>query len=198
MGLGYALTVSTLFVNLIKIFIGGIRPNFYDVCKPIHFRIPPGAHMSGPYYDTADQVCASTNESKLKEAQMSFPSGHASGAFAGFVFLALWVNAHFKTLGRPRSSTLPRRAADSSLESPPSAFNPISDQHYGPVAHWKLVLFATPWCIATLLSLSKVSDGWHHPVDVFCGALLGTLFALMAYRMVYWSIWDARDNHVPR
>ncbi|RAR12091.1 molybdenum cofactor biosynthesis prote [Stemphylium lycopersici] len=198
MGLGYALTVSTLFVDFIKIFIGGLRPNFYQVCKPIHFQIPAGAHMSGPYYDTADQVCASTDESKLKEAQMSFPSGHACGAFAGFVFLALWLNAHFKTLGRSRSSTLPRRAVDSSLESPPNAFNPISDQHHGPVAHWKLILFAAPWCIASLLSLSKVSDGWHHPIDVVCGAILGTFFAFMAYRMVYWSIWDARDNHVPR
>jgi diacylglycerol diphosphate phosphatase/phosphatidate phosphatase len=139
MGHGYALATSTLFISLIKIFVGGLRPHFLTLCAP---NIPPS---SPPPY-TADQVCSSSvKASHLKEAQMSFPSGHANAAFAGFGFLALYLNAKFKCLGNGD------RFRD----------------HYGNgerrdayrVRHWKMLLFALPWLIAVLLALSKVRDG---------------------------------------
>jgi diacylglycerol diphosphate phosphatase/phosphatidate phosphatase len=34
-------------------------------------------------------------------------------------------------------------------------------------------------------------------VDVVFGALVGTLFAHMAYRMCYRSVYDSRVNHIP-
>lgn len=67
----------------------------------------------------------------------------------------------------------------------------------GRVHHWKLVLFVAPWCIAVLFALSKIRDAWHHPVDVMFGALVGTFFAHMAYKMAYRSVYDSRTNHIP-
>lgn len=52
------------------------------------------------------------------------------------------------------------------------------------------MLFVAPLLLALIMAASKVRDGWHHPVDVVAGALIGTAFALMAYRMVYRGVWD--------
>jgi diacylglycerol diphosphate phosphatase/phosphatidate phosphatase len=194
MGLGYALATATLFQCFIKIFIGGLRPYFLYVCKPVLPPLVPGIATSLPNSDlvwyTAEQICTG-DKNQIKEAQMSFPSGHACAAFAGFGFLALWLNAKFKVLSRgghfrdhygsqrhrkraPKQRGLGRR-----------------------VHHWKFVLFLAPLCIATLFALSKVRDEWHHPTDIAFGALIGILFAHMAYKMVYWSVYDWRTNHIP-
>ncbi|EMD66177.1 hypothetical protein COCSADRAFT_353235 [Bipolaris sorokiniana ND90Pr] len=180
--LSYALSTSTLFSCIIKILIGGLRPNFYEICRPATYLPEPTTASAPPtrsriQYSTVDQVCTNTDKFSLNEAQKSFPASHASSAFAGFVFLALWLSAHYKTLGR---------------------FKTLSGQYFDAVPHWKLIIFSTPLWVAVALSLSKLRDGWHHPVDVACGACIGGFFAVVAYKMVFWSVWDARDNHVPR
>ncbi|KAF2827898.1 acid phosphatase/Vanadium-dependent haloperoxidase, partial [Ophiobolus disseminans] len=178
-GLGYALATSTLLIVLLKIFIGGLRPHFLTVCNPV---MPPPVPGIGAYkqYYTASQVCLGP----VKEIQMSFPSGHASAAFAGFGFLALYLNAKFKIIsngGRFRETYGSREPG------------PMTSR----VHHWKSLLFALPWLVALLLSLSKIRDGWHHPIDILFGALIGTLFAHLAYRMCYRSVYDWKENHIP-
>jgi diacylglycerol diphosphate phosphatase/phosphatidate phosphatase len=120
---------------------------------------------------------------------MSFPSGHAVAAFAGFGFLALYLNAKFKILSQGRHY----REHYGQSDPPPDSQTEQGRRGH----HWKFVLFMAPWCIATLLALSKLRDGWHHPVDLVFGTLLGTLFAHLAYRMVYRSVYDWRTNHIP-
>lgn len=120
---------------------------------------------------------------------MSFPSGHACAAFAGFGFLALWLNAKFKVFGRGRRSGFPDKYPDPDLNDSNSAAATVQekqqqapqqapqnananagentvgqwaggrDEGRGRIPHWKLVLFVTPWCIATLLAGSKIRDG---------------------------------------
>jgi diacylglycerol diphosphate phosphatase/phosphatidate phosphatase len=167
MGLGYALSTSTLVVDIIKVTVGGLRPHFWVVCDPILIAHSPGPPMSPPIYATADLVCANEDPCALKEAMMSFPSGHSCAAFAGFGFLGLWLFGHIKHTA-------------------------------GPVAHWKIIVWVTPWVVAGLLAWSKVLDGWHHPGDVVAGALLGASFATIAYKAVYGSILDPATNHVAR
>jgi diacylglycerol diphosphate phosphatase/phosphatidate phosphatase len=105
---------------------------------------------------------------------MSFPSGHSVAAFAGFGFLALYLNAKFGVFAhREREGGGMRRTG-----------------------HWKLGLFVLPWLVAAVIALSKVSDGWHHLLDVVVGALIGTLFAVMAYKMVYRGVWRQEWNGV--
>lgn len=115
------------------------------------------------------------------------------------MFLALWLSAHYKTLGRSRLHTRHHNAVtNGTLQGPGCNFKPLSDQYFDAVPHWKLIVFSTPLWVAVALSLSKLRDGWHHPVDVACGACIGAFFAVVAYKMVFWSVWDARDNHIPR
>lgn len=109
---------------------------------------------------------------------MSFPSGHSSAAFAGFGFLALYLNSKLKVVGRRDEAEMESGAART--------------------GHWKLVLWVLPWLVALLIAASKVRDGWHHPVDVLFGAIVGTLFAHMAFWCVFRSVYDLRTNHLPR
>jgi diacylglycerol diphosphate phosphatase/phosphatidate phosphatase len=172
--LGYALSTSTLSINIIKIFVGGLRPHFLTLCEPI---VIAGTL---PTFFTAEHICTG-NEKLLREAQMSFPSGHSSAAFAGFVFLALFLNGRLKIFGFGRQIGFAQPHKGDS----------------GIIEHWKLIAFTLPWCIATILAASKVRDGWHHPIDVVFGAIVGTAFAHMAYAMAYRSIWNSQTNHIP-
>lgn len=128
---------------------------------------------------------------------MSFPSGHSSAAFAGFGFLALYLNGKMKVIGQRRPSTLPCYA--------PSGSGKELDHGYlrdgwgeRRIRHWKLVVWVLPWLVAALIAASKVRDCWHHPVDVLFGSLVGTVFAHMAYWCVFKGVYDGRANHAPR
>ena len=59
-----------------------------------------------------------------------------------------------------------------------------------------MLLFVAPLLFAVIVAASKVRDGWHHPVDVVAGAVIGSAFALMAYKMVYHGVWNQEKNHV--
>ena len=188
MGLGYALSASTLFQSLVKWFIGGLRPHFLTLCKP---KIPSSFNGIGPgkmWY--TDQVCTG-DAAALRDAQMSFPSGHSSAAFAGFGFLALYFNAKFGILGKK-----PRKEEGSVKDGEKN--NSAGEGKENRIPFWKLVLGMAPVVVAVIMAASKVRDAWHHPHDVMGGAVIGTLFALVAWRMVYKSLWDQRTNHLAR
>ncbi len=189
-GLGYALATSTLFQVLIKVFIGGLRPYFLNTCDLGNLPTNMNSDTETRWLNVKHH-CGHGGR-QLKDAQMSFPSGHASAAFAGFVFLALWFNGKFKIFCQSRRSglSLRRRSTAATTAAAPAAGRRIQ--------HWKLILFAAPWLIATIMAACKLNDNSHHPEDVIFGALVGTAFAHMAYRMVYRSIYNWRDNHIPR
>lgn len=94
------------------------------------------------------------------------PSGHATAAFAGFIFLSLYFNAQLKLL---------------------SSHNP---------AYWKMLLFMGPILGAILIALVMTMDGFHHWYDVTVGGLIGTACAFVAFRMTFASVWDFRFNHI--
>lgn len=62
---------------------------------------------------------------------------------------------------------------------------------------WKLILIWLPILGAVLIGGSLTIDTSHNWYDVLAGAILGTLMAFSAYRMVYASIWDWQFNHIP-
>lgn len=111
---------------------------------------------------------------------MSFPSGHSSAAFAGFGFLALYLNAKLKVVGRTQSHA---QEAGSTNEGTGAEGETLQT-----IRHWKFVVWVLPWLFALLIAASKVRDGWHHPVDVLFGSLVGIAFAHMAYHCVFRSV----------
>ncbi|OLN81843.1 PA-phosphatase related-family protein-like protein 1 [Colletotrichum chlorophyti] len=173
-GLLYSVLSSTVFQVMIKWLIGGLRPNFLEVCQPdISKALQPGGNqtgLDGSGYGgimwTSD-ICTREMDGTLSNALESFPSGHTTCMFAGMVYLYLYLNAKLKVFS-----------------------------NYHP-SMWKLVLTYAPILGATLVGGSLTVDQTHNWYDILAGGLIGTMFAFSSYRMVYASIWDWRFNHIP-
>ena len=137
MGLLKALITAALFQVIIKCLIGGLRPHFLVVCAP---QVPDGLVGSGyqMLYFTRD-VCTGDPKA-INDAVESLPSGHATAAAAGFVYLSLWFNggsASFVCF-----TYLPHYPGQLKLLS---AHNP---------AYWKMLLFMAPILCAMLIALA--------------------------------------------
>lgn len=173
-GLLYSLITAAVFQVFIKWLIGGLRPHFLTVCKPDISRATnqPGHSVDGYspsgyssiYYSR--EICTG-DEKEINDSLESFPSGHTTAAFAGFIYLYLYLNAKLKVFS-----------------------------NYHP-AMWKLVALYAPVLGAVLIGGALTIDEYHNWYDVFAGAVIGTMMAFSAYRMTYASIWDWRFNHIP-
>jgi diacylglycerol diphosphate phosphatase / phosphatidate phosphatase len=173
-GLLYSLITAAVFQVFLKWLIGGLRPHFLTVCKPDVARALDSPAYKVDGYDAAEyqqiyftrEVCTG-DEKEINDSLESFPSGHTTAAFAGFVFLYLYLNGKLKVFA-----------------------------NYHP-AMWKLIALYAPILGAVLIGGALTIDEYHNWYDVFAGAVIGTGFAFSSYRMVYASIWDWRFNHIP-
>ncbi|KAM3422919.1 PA-phosphatase related-family protein [Cercospora zeina] len=167
LGLLYSLITAAVFQVFVKWLIGGLRPHFLAVCQPSETLINgvnSGNGFSNIMYDR--KICTG-DEHEINDALESMPSGHTTAAFAGFVFLYLYLNAKLKVWS-----------------------------NYHP-AMWKLIVTYMPILGACLIGGALTIDEFHNWYDIFAGAVIGTIFAFSSYRMVYASVWDFRFNHVP-
>ncbi|KIW31010.1 uncharacterized protein PV07_02695 [Cladophialophora immunda] len=104
---------------------------------------------------------------QIDDSLESMPSGHTTAAFGGFVYLYFYLNAKLKV---------------------------FSNHH---PAFWKLIVTYAPLLGACLIGGALTIDEYHNWYDVFAGAVIGSVFAISSYRMVYASVWDFRFNHIP-
>ncbi|KAK5577496.1 hypothetical protein RB653_002437 [Dictyostelium firmibasis] len=96
LGLAQSLALTLLLTGSFKCFIGGLRPNFLEVCDPTTASIAAGNPPVGYgkiYYDRS--IC-SADDSLVNDALSAYPSGHSSITAASFGFLALYIHAKFK------------------------------------------------------------------------------------------------------
>lgn len=168
-GLLYSLITAAVFQVFLKWLIGGLRPHFLDVCKPdiTKAKEKAGLNLKGyqQLYFTPD-ICTG-DQKEINDSLESFPSGHTTAAFAGFVFLYLYLNAKLKVFS-----------------------------NYHP-AMWKLIVIYAPILGATLIGGALTIDEYHNWYDIIAGAIIGTVMAFSGYRMTYAAVWDWRYNHIP-
>ncbi|KAI1271811.1 phosphatidic acid phosphatase type 2/haloperoxidase [Xylaria sp. FL0933] len=173
-GLLYSLIGAAVFQVFLKFLIGGLRPHFLDVCKPDISLAKNGAGIEGSPYNAAGfkqlyftrEICTG-DPKEINDSLESFPSGHTTAAFAGFVYLYLYLNAKLKVFAN----------------------------YHAPM--WKLIVIYIPILGAVLIGGALTIDEFHNWYDVFAGAIIGTMMAFTAYRMCYAAIWDWRFNHIP-
>jgi membrane-associated phospholipid phosphatase len=158
LGLLYSLITAAVFQVMLKCLIGGLRPHFLAVCDPdvLPFGQQAGTGWTQIMYDRS--ICRG-DKHKIDDSLESFPSGHSTAAFAGFVFLFLYLNAKLKVFA-----------------------------NYHP-SYWKLIAVYTPVLGATLIAGALTIDEFHNWYDVVAGAIIGTTMAVSSYRMVYASVW---------
>jgi diacylglycerol diphosphate phosphatase/phosphatidate phosphatase len=166
LGLLYSLITAAVFQVMLKCLIGGLRPHFLAVCDPA---VPPYGTQAGNGWTNImyDRSVCRGDKDAIDDSLESFPSGHSTAAFAGFIYLSLYLNAKLKIFA-----------------------------NYHP-SYWKLIALWAPVLAATLIAGALTIDEYHNWYDVVAGALIGTAMALSAYRMLYASVWDFRFNHVP-
>ncbi|CAK9303158.1 unnamed protein product [Gordionus sp. m RMFG-2023] len=73
---------------MLKWVVGRLRPHFFSVCVP-SYKAPCNADL----YIT-DAECFGTNLARIKDARLSFPSGHSSSSMYALLFTALYL--HFR------------------------------------------------------------------------------------------------------
>lgn len=93
----FGLAVQQSITNVGKLTIGRLRPHFMSVCMPNFTAIncTSGESSNQMYLYIEGDVCTAPDSShhRLKEARMSFPSGHSSFAAYVAVFLVLYLQA---------------------------------------------------------------------------------------------------------
>lgn len=90
------ISITLLLTEIGKKWVGRLRPHFMSVCKPdlskLQCLISVGSGSVYNPIDTGSNFC--TGDPKLvKEARLSFPSGHSSYSWYCMVFLIVYVEA---------------------------------------------------------------------------------------------------------
>ncbi|CAO3696654.1 unnamed protein product [Umbelopsis ramanniana] len=109
-------------------------------------------------------VCTRPLDYLLKDAFKSFPSGHTSVGFAGLVYLSLYFAGKLRIF--------------------------VLKTGY----FYRGFIVIMPILGAVLVGVSRITDYKHHTWDVVIAALLGTLFAVFAYRQYYPSLWSPHSG----
>ncbi|CAF0832752.1 unnamed protein product [Brachionus calyciflorus] len=92
----FGISIVLLLTEIGKRWIGRFRPYFLDVCKPDFTKIDCVTNgLTGTIYksiNTGGNFC-SGNSADIKEARLSFPSGHASFSSYTMLFLIIYLEA---------------------------------------------------------------------------------------------------------
>ncbi|KAF9542002.1 hypothetical protein EC957_002506 [Mortierella hygrophila] len=105
LGLLLSVLLSTIFTQVMKVTIGKHRPDFLARCEPMQNGAPLTQDRPLQLWTVA--VCTQTDKHTLRDGMRSFPSGHASTAFAGLFYLALWMSGKMHVFDRKGYSLKP-------------------------------------------------------------------------------------------
>lgn len=163
------LGTSEMITNTLKLYVGRLRPNFYQMCG----------------FDLQTLTCTGT-ASAINQSRKSFPSGHSSLSFTGMTFVV------FMLLGRSgalSSNSSPSRHITSSRSR---YINSYVLPFYSSDALRRLVysLCVSPWCLSLYVATSRLVDHWHHPSDILAGSLIGLVCAGVGYHMWFPNVFS--------
>ncbi|KAI9922105.1 hypothetical protein PsorP6_000034 [Peronosclerospora sorghi] len=156
-------SMATLLTQFTKNMTGRFRPCFYDMCK----------WKYDVSWDGLTNLCQSA--SGEKEGRKSFPSGHASFAFATMLVLTLYLLGRSSINCENRSETVMR----------------------GGHKMLKLFFCFIPTFVASWVAITRTIDNWHHYADILAGSIIGAVSACLSYSYNYTSIFHCHYAGFP-
>ena len=88
LGLLLGVSLTYLITSILKVSLGKLRPDFKDRCKPKD--LPDNEDKLGKILNCTG------DKSVITEGRKSFPSGHTSTSFAGYVYSSLYIGYQLK------------------------------------------------------------------------------------------------------
>jgi len=175
---------TLLITEVAKVSIGRLRPHFLYLCNPDPYKC---GNDSNKFWGTKEQgnlstICRSYEDArpldltepellkKMREARLSFMSGHTSTSFYAALFLILYFQARLDRCP-------PEKGTKECIRTCLKAFRPLIQACLLALALW--------------ISFSRVSDYFHHPLDVAVGAFVGVLMAFVT--LSFSRLW--KDDH---
>ena len=173
-GLSQCLSITLAIDTSLKIFISYPRPDFFAVCNYNGYN---QALMTGNYthYDSLSHFGHKGNVANCLASQQSItyglqslPSGHACLSFASMTYTVFLIKFLFD-----RKSKL----------------------------QWKWFSFSglvslSPLCFSIWVSLTRIQDYKHRPIDVTIGTLIGIFIANLSWQnIVYYGKLQIKDEN---
>lgn len=155
-----ALATRSLATEFVKLYVGYLRPIFYDFCQP----------------DDDYQTCTADDGADIRK---SFPSGHASMAFTGLTLLTLYIHGRFGVASRRYYRQI---LVGNDIDSAQPQW--VRYTHQAGLAWARLISLLAmilPLGLALFIAASRVVDNKHFPADVVAGSVLGAAIAIYVH-----------------
>jgi len=158
-----------LFTEIAKYTIGRLRPHFLTICDPEYTDALCKDSSSQKYerfvIENEMDICrgliingGNYTARQLHEARLSFLSGHSSFSFFCGTFLVVYLQSRLSNFPRSKTSWLVS-----------CTYRTLKISR--PFLQFGLIILAF-W-----VGLTRISDYFHHPMDVVTGAVVGIIFA---------------------
>jgi len=159
---------TLLFTELAKYTVGRLRPHYLTLCDPeLTEELCKDEWGYNKFVDPESVVCRDLSEERVKqlhEARLSFLSGHSSFSFYCGMFLIIYLQARLNNM--PYIERTSVRICYRVLKV------------IRPFLQFAMIILSF-W-----VSLTRISDYFHHPMDVVAGALVGVIFALITLTVI--------------
>eukprot|EP00092_Neocalanus_flemingeri_P008740 GFUD01009413.1.p1 GENE.GFUD01009413.1~~GFUD01009413.1.p1 ORF type:complete len:369 (-),score=54.02 GFUD01009413.1:923-2029(-) len=172
--------ITLLFTELSKYTIGRLRPHFLTLCRPKLTSELCDDEFGYKRFviEDEEEICeglisGEVTKKQLHEARLSFLSGHASFSFYCGMFLIVYLQARLTNFPRPLST--PVRIIYRTFKV------------LRPFIQFAMIILSF-W-----ISLTRISNYFHHPMDVLTGACVGMSFAIITL-MVIADVFNKRSS----
>lgn len=221
LGLAFATVLSFFLTQSMKNLFGKPRPDFLERCNPDVNSLPQytvggfsSELLEGTSVHVSWGICNSKDGggvgiSEFNDGFRSFPSGHCTIAFAGLVYLSLFLASKFSVTipflapapfqePTPHSNPSRTECTTASLPQPPRT-SPRS-QSAAPPIHLFVIVFI-PIGAAIYIASTRYTDYKHHGFDVLFSSIEGAVCAWFSFRWYHMPIrrgagwaWGPRSN----
>ena len=177
---------TLLFTELAKYTVGRLRPHYLTLCDPeLTEELCKDQWGYNKFVtESEDVICRNMTEEKekkLHEARLSFLSGHSSFSFYCGMFLIIYLQARLNNMPYIENTSI-RICYRSNIKG--SLYIIFHNNSFRVLKVMRPFLQFAMIILSFWVSLTRISDYFHHPMDVVTGALVGVLFALITLTVI--------------